>query len=43
MEKVLNFKIQKELYEKVKKKAKELNVSMGSIARMALSEFLKEK
>ncbi len=40
MEKVLNFKIQDELYKRVKQKSVELNISMGALARMALSEYL---
>lgn len=43
MEKALHLKIQLDLYDRLKKKAAELNVSMGSIVRIALSEYLKEK
>lgn len=40
MEKVLNFKVQDELYNNVKQKAVEMNISMGALARIALTEYL---
>lgn len=42
MNKALHLKIQTELYKKLKEKAKEMNVSMGSVVRIAISEYLKK-
>lgn len=43
MERRVNVKVQSELYDRVKAKAKELNISMGAFVRMALTEYLKMK
>lgn len=42
MEKALHLKVQLDLYNKVKKKAKEMNISMGSLVRIAITEYLKK-
>ena len=42
MEKDIHFKIQSELLEKLKQKAKEMNISIASVARIAITEYLKK-
>ena len=42
MEKDIHFKIQSELLEKLKQKAKEMNISVASVARIAITEYLKK-
>lgn len=43
MKKIINFQVSLELYQLVKEKAKELDISMGALSRIALVEFLKKE
>lgn len=38
----LNIKIPSELYEKIKEKAKSKNISIASLVRMVLTEYLEK-
>jgi predicted DNA-binding ribbon-helix-helix protein len=41
--KFLNFTIPDELYEEIKEEAESKNISMASVVRIALSEYLKKE
>jgi predicted DNA-binding ribbon-helix-helix protein len=41
--KALNFTIPDELYEEIKEEAESKNISMASVVRIALSEYLKKE
>lgn len=43
MNKALHLKIQTALYERVKALAKEMNISMGSLVRIALTEYVNKR
>jgi antitoxin component of RelBE/YafQ-DinJ toxin-antitoxin module len=40
---ILNMRIPKELADKLKEKAKSMNISMSSLVRIVLTECIKEK
>ena len=43
MEKTVNIKMAIELYEKLRNKAREMNVSIASVIRIAITEYLKKE
>ncbi len=42
MEKTVNIKMAIDLYERLRNKAKEMNVSIASVIRIAITEYLKK-